>query len=427
MEQINSSTSDLLNQPIYAPLKRAVEALRSGLMAILVDSEDRENEGDLVLAAQFATPEQINFMSRNACGLICLSLPSTQIDRLGLYPMARENQSTRKTAFMVSIEAKEGVSTGISAADRAHTIQVASKQDATRNDIQTPGHVFPLRAQNGGVLERAGHTEGSIELCKLAGLSSAAVICEIMNEDGTMARRDDLDLFSLEHDLPIVSIELLTQFIKESSSQGAHPITHLRTTHELECGPSVKFPTKYGEFLMYSYKNIYTGIEHLALVLKSDSRQKFPLVRVHSECLTGDVFGSLRCDCGEQLDSSLKEISKSGFGALIYLKGQEGRGIGLYNKIKAYALQDQGYDTLEANVQLGFEKDSRSYDDAAAILKQLQMNQIVLISNNPKKPLALTQRGIEVVEQIHLKTPVNPHNRKYLETKRDVLGHQLSF
>lgn len=425
--------SQILDLPKYATLKTAIAAIELGSMVILVDSEDRENEGDLILAAQHVTPEKINFMSRQACGLICLSMPPEQVERLGLYPMARENQGSRKTAFMVSIEATEGVSTGISAADRAHTIRVASLPTAERTHVQTPGHVFPLRAVPGGVLERPGHTEGSLELCKLAGLNEAAVICEIMNPDGSMARRDDLNLFSLEHDIPVVTIELLIEYLKECKASGAEIMPpNALLQNRLEKGPTAKLPTPWGEFKIQSFKNVFTGQEHLAVIRATDisgirSPELLPLVRVHSECLTGDALGSLRCDCGAQLELALESIFHSGYGALIYLNGHEGRGIGLFNKIQAYALQDRGANTAQANEQLGFEIDQRSYEDAAFILKELGMSQIKLLTNNPQKKMALDSMGIKVVEQVKLQVALTSENEKYLKAKKEILKHTLQL
>jgi 3,4-dihydroxy 2-butanone 4-phosphate synthase/GTP cyclohydrolase II len=395
----------------------AIEAIKRGEMVILVDSEDRENEGDLVMAAQFATAEKINFFIREACGLVCLPLEAKKIDQLGLPPMVSENQSTRKTAFTISIEAAEGISTGISAQDRAHTIQVAARPDSTRVDIASPGHIFPLRAAPGGVLERAGHTEGSIELCKLAGLNPAAAICEIINEDGTMARKPDLEKFSKKHNIPIVTIEEIIAY---------------RTLSEewLQASSEAVFPTRFGmhsnEFKIKSFKNPFTGTEHAAVF--TDKRGKLPLVRMHSECLTGDSLGSLRCDCGEQLQASIEQISKDGEGGiLIYLKNQEGRGIGLWNKIEAYALQDQGKDTFDANIELGFLPDSRHYHEAAKMLHSLGATRIRLLTNNPKKKEELEALGIEVVEEVSLSLPSNPSNLNYLKTKRERFNHRIDL
>jgi 3,4-dihydroxy 2-butanone 4-phosphate synthase/GTP cyclohydrolase II len=403
-----------------ARLKTAIEALQNGELVILIDSEDRENEGDLVLAAQFATAEKINFLIRQACGLVCLSLEAEHVDRLGLPPMVQNNGTPRKTAFTVSIEAAVGVSTGISPQDRAHTIRVASDPKATRADIVSPGHIFPLRAAPGGVIERAGHTEGSIELCKLAGLLPAAVICEIINEDGSMARKPDLDQFSKKFNIPMCTIEELIAY---------------RTMNEKWMKPShqAKFPSRYSSLQasvpaqglsIQSFKNVFTGDEHA--VIATQSFGEIPLVRIHSECLTGDALGSLRCDCGLQLETSIQKITHDAQGgAVVYLKNQEGRGIGLWNKIEAYALQDQGKDTIEANLELGFHPDLRHYHEAAKMLLELGLRKIRLLTNNPQKTAALARYGIEIVEQVSLEAPVVPENKKYLETKREKFHHSL--
>ena len=401
-------------------LQAAIEALKKGQMVILTDSEDRENEGDLVLAAEFATSEKINFFIRKACGLVCLSMESAQVDRLNLAPMVSKNLSPRKTAFTVSIEAREGITTGISPADRAHTILVASHPETKAVEIVSPGHIFPLRAAKGGVIERAGHTEGSIELCKLAGLRPAAVICEIINEDGTMARKPDLERFSKEHGIPICTIEELI----------AHQTKHSNWLVESKIAA---YPNQYANelhsFKIKSFRNIYNLAEHVAVFTESVSEglsKEVPLVRMHSECLTGDCLGSLRCDCGFQLELALQNIAKDeAGGALIYLKNQEGRGIGLFNKIQAYALQDQGADTLDANKMLGFDPDPREYQDAAKMLQSLGLHRIRLLTNNPKKVEALKALGIDVVKRVSLETPVTPENRKYLLTKRERFQHQL--
>ena len=402
-------------------LQAAIDALRKGKLVILIDSEDRENEGDLVLAAEFATPETINFLIREACGLVCLSLEATQVDRLGLAPMVAQNLSPRKTAFTVSIEARDGITTGISPADRAHTILIASNPDAKLGDIVSPGHVFPLRAAPGGVIERAGHTEGSIELCKLAGLRPAAVICEIINVDGTMARKPDLEKFSLKHGIPICTIEELIAYQSihrnwlVESQTALYPNRYTNETH----GWKIK-----------SFRNIHTGIEHVAVFTENLTeglgQSEVPLVRIHSECLSGDALGSQRCDCGFQLQMAMKEIAADpAGGALIYLKDQEGRGIGLWNKIQAYALQDQGADTVDANTLLGFAADPRQYQDAAKILQTLGLKKMRLLTNNPKKLDALRNFGLEVTKRVPLETEPLPANQKYLLTKRERFSHQL--
>lgn len=400
-------------------LKTALEAIKKGEMVILVDSEDRENEGDLVLAAEFSTPEKINFLIRQACGLVCLSLEAEQVDRLALPPMVADNKGPRQTAFTVSIEAAHGTTTGISAADRSHTILVASDPTSTAKDVVAPGHIFPLRAAKGGVLERAGHTEGSIELCKLAGLRPAAVICEIINEDGTMARKPDLEAFSKKFNIPIVTIEELI----------AHQAVHSNWLTESN---AAVFPNRFQtmgahSWKIKSFKNQFNHAEHAVLFTENlESTGQHPLVRIHSECLTGDALGSLRCDCGFQLERAMEEISRSkSGGAIVYLKNQEGRGIGLWNKIQAYALQDQGSDTFDANVELGFEPDSRHYFDASKILLSLGLNQVRLLTNNLSKVEELSRFGIEVIERVPLETKVLPTNQQYLKTKREKFNHQL--
>jgi 3,4-dihydroxy 2-butanone 4-phosphate synthase/GTP cyclohydrolase II len=403
-------------------LEAALQALKKGEMVILIDSEDRENEGDLVLAAEFSTPEKINFLIRQACGLVCLALESNQVDRLGLPPMVSENESPRKTAFTVSIEAAKGVSTGISAADRAHTILVASDPNSSRQDVVAPGHIFPLRAAPGGVLERAGHTEGSIELCKLAGLRPAAVICEIINEDGSMARRPDLEAFSKKFNIPIVTIEDLI----------AHQAIH---SNWLKPSRTADFPNRrqnsgIHRWKIQSFRNEINGAEH-ALIYTSNLDELVPsdaapLIRIHSECLTGDGLGSLRCDCGFQLENSMEQIAASPTGgAVIYLKNHEGRGIGLWNKIEAYSLQDQGHDTLDANLALGFAADERHYQDAAKILSLRGWSSIRLLTNNPQKQSELKAFGIEIKARVPLVVPASPENRDYLRTKQERFHHPL--
>lgn len=394
-------------------LSQALKDLQQGKMIILVDDEDRENEGDLIVAAQFATPEVINFMARFGRGLICMPMTGEQIDLFDLPPMVANNQGRRSTAFMASIEAREGVTTGISAHDRAHTIMAACNPDAHSDDIVSPGHVFPLRAAEGGVLVRNGHTEGSVDLMKLAGLHPSAVICEIMRDDGHMARRPDLDIFAKTHDLLILTIDDIVQ----------HRITKEQFLEEVA---SAKLPTDFAAppMTVHAFQSKVDGSEHLAMV--KYPLPETPLVRVHSECLTGDALGSLRCDCGAQLRESLKLISESEGGVLIYLRGHEGRGIGLANKIKAYALQDAGQDTVEANKSLGFAPDARDYSVAAQILKALDITQLHLLSNNPQKVKGLERYGVTIKEQRPLIVPSNPHNVDYLNTKRDKFGHTLS-
>jgi 3,4-dihydroxy 2-butanone 4-phosphate synthase/GTP cyclohydrolase II len=395
-------------------LSDALDRLRAGRLIILVDDEDRENEGDLVLAAQFASGEAVNFMAVHGRGLICLAMEGAMVDRLGLPPMVADNRTSRKTAFTVSIEAREGVTTGISAFDRARTVQAAVAPKAVAADIVSPGHVFPLRAVEGGVLARAGHTEGSVDLMRLAGLTPAAVICEIMREDGEMARLEDLRRFSEWHGIPIFSIAELaahrvrTEALVEEVAAASLPSTHAS-----------------GGLTARAFHSRIDGREHLALT-KGDLGGR-PLVRVHSECLTGDAFGSLRCDCGAQLQESLRRIGESDAGVLVYLHGHEGRGVGLANKIRAYALQDEGLDTVEANHALGFPDDLRDYAAAAQILRSLGVGPVRLLSNNPRKAESLRAYGVAVAEELPLTPPPNPHNAGYLAAKRDKLGHRLAI
>lgn len=398
-------------------IQRSLEQLRNGRMIILVDDEDRENEGDLVMAAEFATAESVNFIARHGRGLICLAMEGKRIDELQLPMMAPVNRSPRKTAFTVSIEAREGISTGISAADRAHTIRVACDPMKGADDIVSPGHIFPLRAVEGGVLVRAGHTEGSVDLCRLAGLRSAAVICEIMNEDGTMARMPDLEKFAALHGLPILTIKELIEYrISRESLIEEVAVSKL---------PSL-YGAENGEFKLHAFRSRMDGTEHLALVSSKDGKLENPaLVRVHSECLTGDALGSLRCDCGAQLQASLRQISASGNGVLVYMRSHEGRGIGLANKIKAYALQDGGLDTVEANRHLGFQADLRHYGMGAQILRHLGVSQMRLLTNNPRKVVSLEGFGLEITEKVPIEVAANPSNLAYLTSKRDKLGHWL--
>ncbi len=395
-------------------LNAALEDLKNGKMVILVDDEDRENEGDLVLSAHQVTPEAINFMATHARGLICLSLSAQRVDELQLPMMAQRNQSPKQTAFTVSIEAKEGVSTGISAHDRAQTIKTAVDLNRGASDLISPGHIFPLRAQDGGVLVRAGHTEGSIDLVKLAGLPPAAVICEIMNEDGTMARLEDLSAFAKKYDLKIVSIKEVIARRMESESL-------------IEEIAQARLPTEFSEkdFDLHVFRSLIDGTEHVALVRGPITSPA--LVRVHSECLTGDSFGSLRCDCGPQLKAALKQIAESESGVLVYMRQHEGRGIGLGNKIKAYALQDGGMDTVEANHHLGFQADLRHYGIGAQILKALGVKQLKLLTNNPKKVIGLEGYDIAIIEQVPIESTPNVHNEAYLTTKKEKLGHTLSL
>ena len=396
-------------------IEAALEALRRGRMVILVDDEDRENEGDLCIAAEKVTPAAVNFMARHGRGLICLAMTEEKIRSLELPLMVPEGQNASSfgTAFTVSIEAARGVTTGISAKDRAHTILTAAAQGAKPRDLVRPGHVFPLRARPGGVLVRAGQTEGSVDLARLAGLNPSAVICEVMNDDGTMSRMPELQKLALEHDLPIASVADLISYrmMKDSLVRRAS---------------QAPLPTQYGKFTAVAYENDIDKNQHVALVMGSWKPGEPVLVRVHSKCLTGDVFGSARCDCGPQLHAALRQIARTGKGVLLYLD-QEGRGIGLVNKLKAYNLQDQGLDTAEANVRLGFKPDLRDYGIGAQILRELGVGKMRLLTNNPKKIVGLEGYGLEVVERVPIETPPSKGNRAYLRTKRDKMGHLLTL
>ena len=397
----------------FSSISEAIEDIKAGRFVIVVDDEARENEGDLVLAAEKVTPEAINFMAGYARGLICLPVMGERLDELGIPLMVNNNTSPFCTAFTVSVEAKHRVTTGISAHDRAETIKAIIDPATKPEDIARPGHVFPLRSRDGGVLVRAGHTEAIVDLARLAGLYPAGVICEIMNEDGSMARLPQLEVISEKHGIKIISISDLIAYRRR----------HEKLVHQVT---KAKLPTKYGEFVAIAYKSDIDPDEHLALVLGDISTKKPVLVRVHSECLTGDIFGSLRCDCGEQVGMAMKKIAEEERGVLLYMR-QEGRGIGFHNKLCAYALQDEGLDTVEANLSLGFEPDLRDYGIGAQILADLGLRKIRLLTNNPRKVIGLEGYGLKVVETIPIIVPPNPYNLRYLETKQKKMGHLLKI
>ncbi len=397
---------------MLSPIEEIIDDLKQGKTVILVDDEDRENEGDLLVAAEFATPEAVNFMATYGRGLICMPMTEERIRALNLPPMTQDNTSPFNTAFHVSFEAAEGVTTGISAYDRARSVQVAADPQSTANDLVRPGHVFPLCAREGGVLVRAGQTEGSIDLMKLAGLRPAAVICEVMNDDGTMARMPQLEGFAKQHDLKICSIEDL--------------IAYRRKKEKLVWQVAkADLPTKYGHFQLIMYENQIDNYQHLALVKGDVDKTDNVLVRVHSECFTGDVLASLRCDCGGQLHQAMRMIEEEGCGVIVYMR-QEGRGIGLANKIRAYELQDKGMDTVEANVHLGFDPDPREYGLGAQILVDLGVKTMHLLTNNPIKRAGMEGHGLKVTGRIPIEIPPNDCNRHYLKTKKDKMGHLLS-
>jgi 3,4-dihydroxy 2-butanone 4-phosphate synthase/GTP cyclohydrolase II len=395
----------------FATIEEAIEDIRQGKFVVVVDAADRENEGDLTIAAQFATPEAINFMTKEGRGLICLCLPEARCDELSLRQMTDRNETPYGTAFTVSVEAREGVTTGISAPDRSRTIQVAIDPSSRPEDLVQPGHVFPLRARDGGVLLRAGQTEAAVDLARLAGLIPAGVVCEIMAEDGTMARVPDLIPYCARHGIKLITVADLIEY---------------RRRHEqlVERMTTVRLPTAYGDFAAVAFREKLTGKHHVALVHGNVDGEDDVLVRVHSECLTGDVFHSLRCDCGEQLDQALRRIAFEERGVLLYM-AQEGRGIGLLNKLRAYELQENGLDTVEANVELGFAPDMRDYGIGNQILAELGLTTVRLLTNNPKKIIGIEGFGITVVDQIPIEIEPKPENVRYLATKRDKLGHKL--
>jgi 3,4-dihydroxy 2-butanone 4-phosphate synthase/GTP cyclohydrolase II len=397
----------------FITVEEAVSRLARGQQIIVVDDEDRENEGDLIFAADMVTPEAVNFMARHARGLICVSLTPDRCDELELPLMVEKNTSSHGTAFTVSVEARDGTTTGISAHDRAATVRVLVDPRTRPGDLRRPGHMFPLRARRGGVLKRAGHTEASVDLARLAGLTPSGVLCEIMDEDGQMARLPRLQVFAAEHGLGILTVADLIAY-------------RMRTEKLVERIAGPELPTDAGPFRIFGYRNRVTGEEHLALVMGGIDPEQPVLVRVHSQCLTGDVFGSRRCDCGAQLEAAMARIAQEGSGILLYLL-QEGRGIGLFNKLRAYELQDQGEDTVEANLHLGFKADPRDYGTGAQILVDLGARRLRLMTNNPKKYSALRGFGLEIAERVPLEVPPTESSRIYLETKKLKMGHLLEM
>src|ERR687888_1158105 len=396
---------------IFATIEEAIDDIRAGRFVVVVDDPDRENEGDLTIAAEYATAQAINFMATHGRGVICLCLTEERVEELQLRLLASSHESRHGTAYTTTIDAREGIATGVSAADRAHTIKVAIDPATTPHDLIEGGHILPLRARPGGVLQRGGQTEAAVDLARLAGLTPAGVVCEIMNDDGTMARVPDLTDFCERHGIRMVTVADLIQYRR-------------RTEKLVERVVSVRLPTEYGEFQAVAYRELLTGKQHLALVKGNVAGREDVLVRVHSECLTGDVFHSLRCDCGEQLESALAMIEREGQGVLLYL-AQEGRGIGLLNKLKAYRLQEEGLDTVEANLKLGLPADLRDYGIGAQILADLGLTSIRILTNNPKKIRGLQGYGLSVTEQLPIVHAPNPHNEAYLRAKRDRLGHAL--
>lgn len=396
---------------MFNTIEEAIEDLKNGMPVVVADDEDRENEGDLILPADSVTSEWINFMTKECRGLICLSITQKTATRLGLHPMVEKNRDVKNTAFTQSVDAdtKYGVTTGISAFDRAKTIEVINNSASNPLDLRAPGHIFPLIAKNGGVLKRVGHTEAGVDLARLAGFSECAAICEILKEDGAMARRDDLAKFARKHNLKFITVEQLIKY-------------RLKREKSVKRMVRTPLPTKFGEFEIYGYLDETTGVEHVALV-KNSAPEKTPIVRMHSECLTGDIFHSLKCDCNDQLQNSLRLIEEHGNGALVYLCDHEGRGIGLINKLKAYCLQEKGQDTIEANVSLGFKSDLRNYGTGAQILLDLGYEKFNLITNNPKKIVALKGYGLEIVERVSLSIAINEHNERYIETKKEKMYH----
>jgi 3,4-dihydroxy 2-butanone 4-phosphate synthase/GTP cyclohydrolase II len=395
-----------------AAIEDAVAAIARGEIVVVIDDEDRENEGDLIMAAEFATAEKIAFFVKHTSGVICMPIMGERCDHLDLPLMVSHNTESHRTAFTVSVDYRHDTSTGISAADRARTIQALIDPATSPGDLARPGHIFPLRYRDGGVLKRAGHTEAAVDLARMAGLYPAGVLCEIVNEDGTMARVAELEKFCEEHDLLMISIADLIRYRRQSEKL-------VRRVSE------ARIPTDWGDFTCYAYESVLDGESHLAFVKGAVQGQDDVLVRVHSECLTGDVFGSLRCDCGVQLQSAMQKIDDEGLGVIVYLRGHEGRGIGISHKLKAYGLQDKGRDTVDANIELGFHADSREYGIGAQILVDLGITTMRIMTNNPAKGDGIAGYGLEIVDRVSLETKANPENISYLRTKRDRMGHLL--
>jgi 3,4-dihydroxy 2-butanone 4-phosphate synthase/GTP cyclohydrolase II len=401
-------------RPTFDSIEQAIEAIRAGRMVIVVDDENRENEGDLTMAASKVTPEAINFMVKHGRGLVCMALTAERLDELEIPLEVSDNSSRRETAFCVSIDAKQGTSTGVSAADRALTIQTAIAPETRPRDLARPGHVFPLRARSGGVLVRAGHTEAAVDLARIGGLYPGGVICEVMNEDGSMARVPELKKFARKHGLLMITIADLIRY-------------RMRTEALVRRVANAQLPTKNGPFHIHAYESLIDGQIHVALVCGDIHSGKDVLVRVHSRCLTGDVFHSTRCDCGPQLDAALAAVAREGRGVALYVRGHEGRGIGLLHKLQAYQLQDAGADTLDANLELGLPADARDYGTGAQILVDLGVHTMRLLSNNPAKRAGLEGYGLRIVGRVPLPTHANPENLRYLQTKRDRMGHELEL